>query len=340
MRSDDFDYNLPLELIAQRPAARPTDARLLHARREDQGIFDRRIRDLIEILRPGDLLVFNDTRVVPARLLAVKETGGGIEIMTERLLDEHSLLAQIRASKSPKPGMRLMVQPSQTPLTVRGRKGELYELYCGDPVQALLERDGHVPLPPYIDRQDDATDAQRYQTVFAKYPGAVAAPTAGLHFNQDILKDLSDRGIQQTFITLHVGMGTFAPVRCTRLEDHIMHTERMRVSGESLRRIARARREGRRIVAVGTTSVRCLESLPDPLPVRSRFYEAETAIFIYPGYRFRWVDAMITNFHLPKSTLLMLVCAFAGKPFVNTAYGHAIASAYRFYSYGDAMFIE
>jgi S-adenosylmethionine:tRNA ribosyltransferase-isomerase len=336
MRRSDFHYDLPSELIAQYPPAERGASRLLIL----DGDGERRdalFADLPELLRPGDLLVFNDTRVIPARLFAHKETGGRVEILVERILDDYRVLAHLRASKPSRPGGRLQLEDN-SPIMVANRTGDLYELhFVGLPVLELLEQHGHVPLPPYITRPDGIADRERYQTVYARRPGAVAAPTAGLHFTQDLLDRLTTRGIEQAFVTLHVGAGTFQPVRCEHIEDHVMHGEIVEVTADVRARVQAARHRGGRIVAVGTTSVRSLEAASQAGEIRP--FHAETRLFIYPGYRFRCVDALVTNFHLPESTLLMLVAAFAGHEPVMAAYRHAVARRYRFFSYGDAMFM-
>jgi S-adenosylmethionine:tRNA ribosyltransferase-isomerase len=329
----DFRYDLPPELIAQKPADRRSGGRMLCL----DPLRDVRITDLPAELRPGDLLVFNDTRVIPARLHGEKDTGGKIEILVERLLDEREALAQIRASKSPKAGARLHVAGAE--LEVLGREGEFFRLRTlGDePMLQLLERAGHVPLPPYIDRPDSAADRERYQTVFAREPGAVAAPTAGLHFDEALLAAIRARGVDTGFVTLHVGAGTFQPVRVQNLAEHRMHREHTSVSPRLCEQVREARARGGRVVAIGTTVVRSLETAA--LGGELRPFEGETDIFITPGFQFRVVDALLTNFHLPESTLLMLVSAFAGRERVLAAYAHAVRERYRFFSYGDAMWL-
>lgn len=337
MNVDDFDFHLPDALIARHPPAQRRDARLLTL--TGAGLGHRRFPDLANQLRAGDLLVFNDTRVIPARLYGEKESGGKIEALIERLLDGAEALAHVRASKSPKPGTWLLFADGIT-AQVRGRRGELFHLaFSGcDSALAALERIGHVPLPPYIDRADEAADLERYQTVYAREPGAVAAPTAGLHFDPEMIETLRGQGVETGFVTLHVGAGTFQPVRVDRVEEHHMHSERFRVPEVLVEQVAATRARGSRVVAVGTTALRALEAASAGGALRAG--EAETDIFIYPGYRFRQVDALVTNFHLPRSTLLMLVSAFAGRDRVLAAYQEAIRERYRFFSYGDAMFIE
>ncbi|MBF0284500.1 MAG: tRNA preQ1(34) S-adenosylmethionine ribosyltransferase-isomerase QueA [Magnetococcales bacterium] len=342
-RLSDFDYSLPEDRIAQRPAARREASRLLVSRPE--GVEDRRFGDLETLLEPGDLLVLNDTRVLPARLLGCKaDSGGRVEIFLLRALDGgHRWEALIRASKPPKPGALIRIGEGEGEgfVAVGPRRGPgTYEatLPEGGSWAELLERHGRMPLPPYITASDPEEDRERYQTVYARNPGAVAAPTAGLHFTPELLARLEARGIGSTRVTLHVGLGTFQPVREEDLSRHVMHREWYRLPAESAERIAETRRRGGRIVAVGTTAVRVLESAaaPDGTLVPG---EGETNLFILPGYRFKGVDRMITNFHLPKSTLLMLVAAFVGKGRMERDYAHALASDYRFFSYGDAQFL-
>ncbi|HYA36697.1 MAG TPA: tRNA preQ1(34) S-adenosylmethionine ribosyltransferase-isomerase QueA [Candidatus Methylomirabilis sp.] len=338
MRKSDFHYSLPEELIAQFPASPRSASRLLHLDDASGALHDLQFADLPSLLRVGDLLVFNDTRVIPARVHGRKDSGGRIEVLIERIRDAHRVLAQVRASKPPKPGQKLELEGNVT-AEVRGREGEFYELaFDGEaPVAEVLERIGHVPLPPYIARPDETSDRERYQTVYARHRGAVAAPTAGLHFDQTMLAALDARGVQRTFVTLHVGAGTFQPVRVDDIREHKMHAESLSVSPATCDRIKTAQQEGRRVVAVGTTVVRALETAARDGIIAP--YEGETDIFIYPGYRFRVVDALLTNFHLPESTLLMLICAFGGTAHVLNAYRHAVENKYRFYSYGDAMFV-
>lgn len=338
MKKSDFHYELPPQLIAQQPLSRRSDSRLLCLDGETGDLADRHFTDLPELLRAGDLLVFNNTRVIPARLYGEKDSGGRIELLVERLLDEHRVLAQCRASKPPKPGQILYLQEG-VQARVENRSGEFYELSfdTGEPLLHVLERIGHMPLPPYIERADTGSDRERYQTVWARVPGAVAAPTAGLHFDHEVLARLEALGVERTEVTLHVGAGTFQPMRVDDLAQHRMHRERIEVSDTAAARINAARSAGRRVIAVGTTAVRTLESVVVDGEVRS--FQGETGIFIYPGFRFQSVDALITNFHLPESTLLMLVCAFAGTGHVLRAYRHAVEQGYRFFSYGDAMFV-
>lgn len=337
MRVDEFRYTLPEALVAQRPAARRRDSRLLILDGRSGDFEDRRFSDFRCLLRPGDLLVLNDTRVVPARLEGRKSSGGAVELLLERTLDQHRLLAQVRASKPPKPGTRIRI--GDMVATVRARHGDLFELELADgrTPESLMRRHGRVPLPPYVRRPADAADGDRYQTVYAKRDGAVAAPTAGLHFDQALLDGIRAAEVDIGFLTLHVGAGTFQPVRSERVEEHAMHKERLVVSEDLCRQVKRARSGGGRIIAVGTTTVRALETASTGGAIVP--FAGETDLFLYPGCRFRCVDALLTNFHLPGSTLLMLVCAFAGRDSVLRAYRHAVEERYRFFSYGDAMFV-
>lgn len=337
MKLSDFDFDLPPELIAQYPLPNRGDSRLLCLDGPTGELLDRMFRDLPEFLRPGDLLVFNDTRVVRARLYGRKETGGRVEVLVERLEDVHTALAHVRASKAPRAGMRLFLGEGGG-VRVLGREGDLFRLAAeGEGFPDLMERHGHMPLPPYIERGDETLDEERYQTVYARKDGAVAAPTAGLHFEQGMLDALKAQGVEQTHVTLHVGAGTFQPVRTEQLEDHVMHSEYLEVSPEVCEQVRATRECGGRVVAVGTTSVRSLESAATGGELRP--FSGDTRLFIRPGYRFRVVDLLITNFHLPQSTLLMLVSAFAGYARIKAAYHHAVAQHYRFFSYGDAMLL-
>jgi S-adenosylmethionine:tRNA ribosyltransferase-isomerase len=336
MRRADFFYELPPELIAQAPLATRTASRLLVLDGARGAVQDGRFLDLPLLLNARDLLVLNDTRVIPARVHGHKASGGRVEILLERILDEHRVLAQLRASKPPPAGHTLKLDGGAAAL-VRGRQGDLYELALDCPALAYFEAHGHVPLPPYIRRVDAPEDRERYQTVYARERGAVAAPTAGLHFDESLLSALAARGVTTTSVTLHVGAGTFQPVRVDDLAAHRLHAERVHVDASAVSAIQRARERGGRIVAVGTTVVRALEAAAAGGTLRP--FSGETELFIRPGFRFRVVDAMITNFHLPESTLLMLVCAFAGTHSVLAAYRHAVAARYRFFSYGDAMLV-
>jgi S-adenosylmethionine:tRNA ribosyltransferase-isomerase len=338
MQRSDFSYDLPNHLIAQHPKNERSDSRLLCLDGATGVVDDKLLSDLLDLIHPGDLLVLNDTRVIPARLFGYKETGGKVEIMVERVLDDGKILAQLRASKSPKPGTTIRIEEGVN-FEIETRSDDMYVLINNSdhPAMEILQQFGHMPLPPYIQREDEKQDRDRYQTVYAREPGAVAAPTAGLHFTEELLQRLQDNGVELVYVTLHVGAGTFQPVRTEEIEAHKIHTETMQVSEQVCRKIAEARGRGGRIIAVGTTSVRCLETATANGVLMP--YYGETDIFIYPGFNFRVVDALITNFHLPESTLLMLVCAFAGYENVMHAYAHAIAQEYRFYSYGDAMFL-
>lgn len=338
MRRSDFHYSLPLELVAQYPVTPRTACRLLTVDGDRSVIGDRRFTDLCDLMQAGDLLVFNDTRVIPARLIGRKETGGEIELLIERILGTRRVLVQVRASKRPKPGQTITLQENFS-AKVNRREGEFYELTLAgqDTIMEVLDRIGHVPLPPYIGRPDEAIDRDHYQTVYARHPGAVAAPTAGLHFDEAMLTQLHEQGVETAFITLHIGAGTFQPLRVEEIHEHRMHSEYLRVTPAACDKINAAREQGRRVVAIGTTVVRALETATQKGRIKP--YEGETDIFIYPGFRFQVVDALLTNFHLPESTLLMLVCAFGGSEKVLNAYRHAVERKYRFYSYGDAMFV-
>ena len=370
MLKSDFFYQLPAEFIAQEPLAERAASRLLSLDGMTGLVEDRRFADLPALLRRGDLLVFNNTRVIPARLFGEKDSGGRIELLIERVLPDRRMLAQCRASKPPKPGQRLHLDGGVQAQVV-GRKGEFYEIEFegAEPLLHLLERIGHIPLPPYISRPDADIDRERYQTVFAQAPGAVAAPTAGLHFDTAMLARLEQLGIERAFVTLHVGAGTFQPLRVDDIAQHRMHSEWLEVGLDTTVRVNAAKQAGRRVIAVGTTVVRALETAANDArdgagttpgtgevdrvgntrsrPRREpavedgciRPFRGETDIFITPGYRFRVVDVLITNFHLPESTLLMLVCAFGGKENVLSAYRHAVEERYRFFSYGDAMVV-
>jgi len=340
MQRSDFEYELPEELIAQQPLPERTASRLLCVDGGTGHFEDRMFQELPALLREGDLLVLNDTRVIPARLYGYKPTGGRVEVLVERVLDAQHVLAHVRASKSPREGTRLTLTGSDAVLLVSGREGSLFALTLekAPDIHAVLTQVGHMPLPPYIERADSAADRERYQTVFAQRPGAVAAPTAGLHFDQVMLDKLQGQGVEVGRLTLHVGAGTFQPVREEDLDAHHMHSEWFEVSADLCEQIAAVRARGGRVVAVGTTVVRALEAaVAEDGELRPRV--GETRLFIRPGYRFRVIDALLTNFHLPGSTLLMLVCAFAGHAPVMAAYRHAVAARYRFFSYGDAMFL-
>ncbi len=337
MRTAEFDFVLPERLIAQHPPEKRGASRLLHVRGDL--LKDIKFNELIEIVQGHDVLVLNDTRVLKARLFGEKSSGGKVEVMVERVLDAHEVLAQIRVSKPPKAGSQLLLAGVLS-VTVLGREGEFYRLRFDDKeeVMALLERYGQLPLPPYITHAADAGDEERYQTVFARQPGAVAAPTAGLHFDEVMLATLRERGAQIAYVTLHVGAGTFQPVRAEHIHEHVMHSERYTIPQATADAIRDAKKRGGRVIAVGTTSLRALESRAVQGELKAG--EGETNIFITPGYRFNIVDVLLTNFHLPKSTLLMLVCAFGGMNEMLAAYQHAVEHGYRFFSYGDAMLIE
>jgi S-adenosylmethionine:tRNA ribosyltransferase-isomerase len=330
----DFHFDLPPELIAQQALPERSASRLLHV---DSGVNDLHFRDLPGLLRPGDLLIANDTRVLPARLHGQKVTGGKVELLLERVLNETEALAQLRSSHAPKAGAQISFGPDVT-AEVLGRRDQFFQLRFSRPVVPVLAQLGHVPLPPYIRRDDEPGDRQRYQTVFAREQGSVAAPTAGLHFDEGLLAELSARGVEFRTLTLHVGAGTFAPLRPHQLKTGRLHPERLEVTEELCGAVAACRGRGGRVIAVGTTATRALETAGESGELRP--LRGETCLFIRPGYAFQIVDAMVTNFHLPESSLLMLVCAFGGRERVLAAYGHAVASRYRFFSYGDAMFLE
>lgn len=334
----DFDFPLPPELIAQHPAAERTGSRLLHV--DGPQLADLRFTDLPSLLKRGDLLVFNDTRVIKARFFGSKASGGAVEVLLERIVDARHALAQVRASKSPKPGTVLHLEDAFD-VVVSGRSGEFFnlELAEGGDFWLLAEAHGRLPLPPYITHPAEGADETRYQTVYARQPGAVAAPTAGLHFDEALLAELGQQGIQTAFLTLHVGAGTFQPVRVEHIAEHKMHREHFTIPPATAAAIAATRAAGGRVIAVGTTSLRALESAADGAG-GIHAGGAETEIFITPGYTFQVVDRLITNFHLPKSTLLMLVSAFAGFESIRAAYAHAVSQGYRFFSYGDAMLLE
>ncbi|MEW6131961.1 MAG: tRNA preQ1(34) S-adenosylmethionine ribosyltransferase-isomerase QueA [Pseudomonadota bacterium] len=337
MRLSDFDYFLPEELIAQFPAAERTASRLLHV--DGAQLRDRTFADLPTLLKAGDVLVFNDTRVIKARLHGRKTTGGQVEILVERILNDHDALAFVRAGKTAKPGTRIVIG-GDVEFEVLGREDDLFRLRChaGCDLLQVLDRYGRLPLPPYIAHAPEAADETRYQTVYASQPGAVAAPTAGLHFDEAMLSRLDAMGVTRATVTLHVGAGTFQPVRVEDIRQHRMHSERFFIPEATVTAIRAAREKGGRIMAVGTTSLRALESAARDGELRAG--EGDTNLFITPGYRFRVVERLLTNFHLPKSTLLMLVSAFGGHDNLRAAYAHAVEQRYRFFSYGDAMLIE
>jgi S-adenosylmethionine:tRNA ribosyltransferase-isomerase len=336
MRKSDFHYDLPIKLIAQNPLPERAASRLLRLDGASGVVDDLMFADLPSLLRPGDLLAFNDTRVMPARLWGHKATGGRIEILVERVLGERQALALVRSSKPPKPGAELLLEGGRR-LRVAGRERDWYRLESDDEaIIDILEAVGHIPLPPYIARPDGIEDRERYQTVYARHPGAVAAPTAGLHFDRAMLELLENMGVGAACLTLHVGSGTFQPLRVENLDEHEMHAEYCRVGAETVEKIQSAQAAGGRIVAVGTTVARALETASRSGALAP--YRGETRLFIRPGFEFHCVDALLTNFHLPESTLLTLVCAFAGYEATMAAYRHAVREEYRFFSYGDAMF--
>lgn len=345
MLRSDFNFELPRELIAEYPSAERTACRMLCLNGEDGSFSDQHFYDLKNFLQPGDLLVFNDTKVIPARLYGHKATGGAVEFLIERILTTSSALSHMKASKSAKSGAVITLEGGGQ-LVVTGREGELFKVETpdGSSILDLLNAEGHIPLPPYIDRPDEQLDRERYQTVYSKVPGAVAAPTAGLHFDEKQLQELKEMGVRQVFCTLHVGAGTFQPVREDDISAHHMHSEFVHLSKEVADAVIRTHKAGHRVIAVGTTAVRSLESAAqyaekigakDPIVE----FSDNTSIFIYPGYKYRVIDALITNFHLPESTLIMLVSAFAGYSHTMNAYHHAVDEGYKFFSYGDCMFI-
>ena len=336
MAAEDFSYHAPEELIAQRPLESRGSSRLLHLPAGGE-LRDRQFADLPRLLEPGDLLVVNDTAVVPARLFGAKKSGGRVEMLLERFLGRDRALAQLRASRSPRTGQELVFEGGAT-ARVAGREDAFFVLEFDRDLDAHLRRHGHVPLPPYIRRPDRFADRKDYQTVFARNAGAVAAPTAGLHFDDPMLRTLSGRGVDLAGITLHVGAGTFKPVTARQIQDAELHSERMQVSDEVCRRINACRRRGGRVCAVGTTVTRALETAAADGQIKP--FDGETRLFIMPGFKFRAVDLLVTNFHLPESSLLMLVCAFAGRKRVLDAYRHAVGERYRLFSYGDAMLLE
>ncbi|ADM97351.1 tRNA preQ1(34) S-adenosylmethionine ribosyltransferase-isomerase QueA [Dickeya dadantii] len=343
MRVADFSFELPESLIAHYPQAKRSGCRLLSLDGPTGALTHGVFTDLLDKLQPGDLLVFNNTRVIPARLFGRKVSGGKLEVLVERMLDDKRVLAHVRASKVPKPGTELLLgEDESVKATMLARHDALFEIQFDDTrdVLTILNDIGHMPLPPYIDRPDEAADRELYQTVYSQRPGAVAAPTAGLHFDEPLLAALKEKGVEMAFVTLHVGAGTFQPVRVESIEDHIMHAEYTEVPQVVVDAVLACKARGNRVIAVGTTSVRSLESAAQASTgeIIAPFF-GDTRIFIYPGYRYRVVDALVTNFHLPESTLIMLVSAFAGYRHTMTAYQQAVAEQYRFFSYGDAMFI-
>jgi len=339
MKLSDFHFDLPEELIALYPPAKRTDSRLLCLNRANGEITHRQFPDLIDLIKSDDLLIFNNTRVIPARLFGKKQSGGRVEILLERVTDDHSAVAQIKASKSPKPGSSIIFETDDGEVTalVLNREEGFFSLRFSESVMSLSEKAGHMPLPPYIKRDDELADRERYQTVYGEKKGAVAAPTAGLHFDENLLQAIKEKGVHIAMVTLHVGAGTFQPVRSETIEEHEMHAEYLEVSEEVCEQVRMCKERGGRVIAVGTTSVRCLETAAQSGNIEP--YVGDTRIFIYPGYRFNAVDALVTNFHLPESTLIMLVSAMAGTEEILAAYKEAAKEKYRFFSYGDAMFI-
>ncbi|WP_404409791.1 tRNA preQ1(34) S-adenosylmethionine ribosyltransferase-isomerase QueA [Pseudidiomarina marina] len=343
MNVKDFSFELPDELIARYPQPERSSSRLLCLNGTTGAVTHQTFKNIVDHIQAGDLLIFNDTRVIPARMLGEKVSGGKVEVLVERIIDEHRVLAHLRSNRSPKPGAKMILEGA-VEVEMVGRQDALFELQFNtqEPVLNVLEQYGHMPLPPYIDRPDEDSDRERYQTVYNKKPGAVAAPTAGLHFDDAILAQLREKGAEFAYVTLHVGAGTFQPVRVDNIEEHHMHSEYAEVPEETINAIAATRQRGGRVIAVGTTSVRSLESAAQAAKQKGEALQpffSDTDIFIYPGYEFQVVDAMITNFHLPESTLIMLVSAFAGREHVLNAYSEAVHERYRFFSYGDAMFV-
>ncbi|MBU3736652.1 MAG: tRNA preQ1(34) S-adenosylmethionine ribosyltransferase-isomerase QueA [Methylobacterium sp.] len=339
MLTSDFDFDLPEELIAQFPAGRRTDSRLLCLDGNSGAIADACFRDIVDRIHPGDLLVFNNTKVIKARLLGEKDSGGKVEVLVERIMDQHRILAHVKASHAPKAGGRLRLAGAFE-ATVLGRHDDLFELYFNSDtgVLDLLDRHGKLPLPPYITHSPDASDDERYQTVYASQPGAVAAPTAGLHFDEALLQTLAQKGVRSAFVTLHIGAGTFQPVRVEQVDQHKMHSEWYQIPEETVSAVKATQLAGGKVTAVGSTAMRALESAAQGGELQAG--SGDTDIFITPGYRFRVVERLMTNFHLPRSTLVMLVSAFAGTANIQRAYRHAVAQRYRFFSYGDAMLLE
>ena len=336
MRRDLFQFDLPDELIARQPATERQGSRLLFLDSANGNLRHQQFTDLLSHIQPGDLMVFNNTKVIPARLFGQKESGGKVEILVERVVDRYSVLAHVRASKSPKLGNQLQFDQEHS-AEMMGRVDDLFELKFSEPVLDVLDQIGHMPLPPYIDRDDTDEDKSRYQTVYAQELGAVAAPTAGLHFDDQMLEAIKAKGAKIAFVTLHVGAGTFQPVRVDNILEHKMHSEWLQVSEDVCRQVQETKAAGGRVIAVGTTSVRSLETAAQNGEIAP--FEGETDIFIFPGFKFNVVDGLLTNFHLSESTLLMLVSAFSGYQPIMRAYREAVAERYRFFSYGDAMFL-
>ena len=344
MNLSDFHFELPGQQVALYPPANRTDSRLLCLNKESGDTAHRQFTDLLDLVQPEDLMVFNNTRVIPARLFGKKETGGQVEILLERVMGENTAVAQIKASKLPKSGSKIIFETGEkegvgeVAAQVINRKEGFFTLKFSESVMSLTEKAGHMPLPPYIKREDELADRERYQTVYGEKKGAVAAPTAGLHFDDELLIRIREKGVHTTMVTLHVGAGTFQPVRTDIIEEHQMHAEYLEVDEAVCNSVNQCKERGGRIVAVGTTSVRCLEAAAHSGQIEP--YKGDTRIFIYPGYHFKMVDALLTNFHLPESTLIMLVSAFAGRENILSAYQNAVEEKYRFFSYGDAMFIS
>lgn len=340
LKVSDFSFDLPDELIARYPQQQRTASRMLRVFAQQSRIEHGQFTDIVDQLEAGDLLVFNDTRVIPARLLGEKTSGGKVEVLVERMLDDSRVLAHVRANRAPKPGAEFLLEGA-VKATMLARHDALFELEFNhqETVLELLEAHGHMPLPPYIDRPDEESDKERYQTVYNREPGAVAAPTAGLHFDDAILQQLKDKGVEFGYVTLHVGAGTFQPVRVDSIEEHVMHSEYAKVDTKVCEQIKKVKQAGKRVIAVGTTSVRSLESAAQATDELIAPFFDDTDIFIYPGYEFKVIDGLVTNFHLPESTLIMLVSAFAGKELIMNAYQQAIDEKYRFFSYGDSMLI-
>ncbi|BFM48629.1 tRNA preQ1(34) S-adenosylmethionine ribosyltransferase-isomerase QueA [Marinomonas sp. THO17] len=340
MLVSDYHFDLPDSLIANYPTEDRTASRLLHLEGPSGELVHRQFPELLDLVEAGDLMVFNNTRVIPARVFGQKESGGKLEILIERVINSTEALAHVRASKSPKEGSKIFLGQDKNEhieTTMLGRNGALFHLSFAEPVLDVLSRVGHMPLPPYIERPDEDSDQERYQTVYSEKPGAVAAPTAGLHFDDDLLAKLKDKGVEIAFVTLHVGAGTFQPMKVDKVEDHIMHAEYVEVDEQVVEQVKATKARGGRVIAVGTTSVRSLESASQSGEIAPM--QDDTSIFIYPGYEFKTVDALVTNFHLPESTLIMLISAFAGYQEVMNAYRVAVEQKYRFFSYGDAMFV-
>ncbi len=337
MQTTDFDYPLPEHLIARYPLAQRTQSRLLHCDRQTGAVIDRQFSDILALLQPNDCLIFNNTKVMPARLYGHKPTGGKIELLIERLVDSHTALAHVKSSKTLKPGAVIMLQ-NNIQITLQSREQNLFRLHAPREWLDIMQEQGEMPLPPYMLRHSETLDTERYQTVYAQEFGAVAAPTAGLHFDEALLTAIKNKNIATATVTLHVGAGTFQPVRVDNIHEHVMHSEWLDVDEEVCALVRETKQRGGRVIAVGTTTVRSLETAARSGELQP--YCGDTDIFIYPGYKFKVVDAMITNFHLPKSTLIMLVSAFSGMEMIRQAYAHAIAQEYRFFSYGDAMFLS